>query len=98
MDDVRISSATPVSGQTPVPSSCTERLVEVAFRNRTAFDLFEWPRLEVTGEQDECVVARLPYYGGMWLPRRLAACAGLVTTPDEALVALIRKVGEQRWG
>ena len=98
MDDVRISSATPVSGQTPAPSSLTERLVELAFRNRTAFDLFEWPRLEVTGEQDECVVARLPYYGGMWLPRRLAACAGLVTTPDEELVALIRKVGEQRWG
>ena len=95
MNDVRISSAVAANGQTPTARDRSERMVEVAFCNRTPFDLFEWPRLEITGEQEGRVVARLPYYGGMWLPRRLAACIGLVTTPDEELVELVRMVGRQ---
>ena len=95
MSDVRITSVAAAHGKSSPTAARTERTAEVTIRDRTALDLFEWPRLEVVGEQDGCVVAQLPYYGGMWLPRRLAACVGLVTTPDEELVELVRTVGRQ---
>ena len=36
-------------------------------------------------------------FGGVWLPRRLAACAGKVTVFDDALAARIRDHAESHF-
>ena len=90
MSEVRVASVPEAEVPAPSGSHATERPVEVAFLDRAPLDLFAWPRLEVLGERDGTVVAVLPFYGGTWLPRHLAACPDAVITPDEELAALVR--------
>lgn len=91
MAEVRVAATHKAEGTGPsLPK--TERQVKVAFLSKAPLDLFEWHGLEVLGDHDGAIVATLPFYGGQWLPRHLAACADLVVTQDEELAALIREV------
>lgn len=64
------------------------RTVTVTFRDAHYLDLLNWKRLEVISRQDGVVVARVPYFGGMWLPRMVTACAGTATTNDPEVNSL----------
>ena len=42
------------------------------------------------GEHDGVVEARIPFYGGPWLVRRIASGGGTITTDDEKLALMVR--------
>lgn len=94
MADVHIAR---VLEDEPVPDAPTqrqERMVGITFSGHTMLDLLEWPRLEVLGTRGKAIVTQLPFYGGMWLPRHLAACGSLATTSDDELASLARGYGK----
>ena len=72
------------------PREPVERDVELRFADRTYLDVLDWPDLHDLHEDDGVLVGSIPYYGGEWLVRRIAACGGSVTTDDFALAAQVR--------
>lgn len=71
------------------PGRQTSRAVEITFSDRRYLDLLPWHDLRVArvGE-DGSVIARTEYYGGMWLPRMIAACGGAARTTDAEVTRL----------
>ena len=59
-------------------------------------DLFAWPQAHVVRTRSATYVVAHDF-GGVWLPRRLAACAGKVTVFDDALAARIRDHAESHF-
>ena len=68
----------------PMPAAPREpeRLVGARFSDPRYLDLFHWDGLQTLSSDDSGVTARLPLYGGPWLARHLAACAGTVRVDD----------------
>lgn len=66
------------------------RVVTLRFDDPHLLDLLEWPDLEIVGESDGAIEARIPFYGGPWLVRRIASGGGSITTDDERLSALVK--------
>lgn len=59
------------------------RTVRLRFDDPRYLDLLPWHDLSVVlREEGGAVVAETPYFGGMWLPRMVAACAGAVSCDD----------------
>ena len=74
----------------PAPREESAREVELLFADTSMLELLEWPRLQLLGDPRETPVrARIPYYGGLWLVRRLAACGSGVTVCDSDLAAAV---------
>lgn len=71
-------------------ADATRRVVELRFSDRHMLDLFDWPDLEILRETDGAVEARIPFYGGPWLVRRIAAGGGSITTTDAELASMVR--------
>lgn len=68
------------------------REVDVTFDDSHYLDLLPWHGLRVTGTgEDGSVSARIDYYGGMWLPRMIAACGGAARTTDPEVARLVRE-------
>lgn len=63
------------------------RQVTLHFVDRTYLTSLDWPGLQVLQEDDKGITAVLPYYEdtSTWLVRRIASCAGNVTTTDNVL-------------
>lgn len=76
----------------PEASFGATRHVRIAFADEHLLELLEWPQLVIEGRERGRLVASIPYYGGPWLARRIAACGGSATTDDEELVASVREV------
>ncbi len=87
MADIHIVPAEEVSPEPQESSSA--RMVRLAFRDRHYLDLLAWPGLRIDRDEGSVIHARIPYYGGEWLPRRVAACAGTVTTSDGEVNTLV---------
>lgn len=67
------------------------RLVNVTFSDARYLQLLPWHDLEAREpDEDGHVRATLPYYGGGWLPRMLAACAGTATADDAEVNETVR--------
>ena len=59
----------------------------------TVLDLFAWPQARIVRTRTATyVVAR--DFGGVWLPRRLAACAGMTEVYDETLASRIQSYSD----
>lgn len=71
------------------------RTVTVLFSDQRYLNLFHWEGLQVLAQEDEGIVARIPYYGGAWLARHLAACAGTVRINDEQLSNQVRAIAQE---
>ena len=86
----RMSETRLLGRSEPLPTRCHERAreVELLFSDARYLRLLPWHRLRVE-EADEQgrIRAHTPYYGGDWLPRMVAACAGTVTTSDPEVSA-----------
>lgn len=75
----------------------TCRMVRLTFEDASILDLLAWHDLRVVSEPGvEPVVAETPYYGGMWLPRMVAACGGAVRCDDQEVTALAREYARQQ--
>lgn len=88
------------SGALPADGAKDEaRSVRLLFRDPRYLDLLPWHNLTVEGTTPEgSVAASTPYYGGMWLPRMVAACAGTVTTDDAEVGWLARRLARDLLG
>ncbi len=75
-------------------SADEEQIVELTFRNKIYIDYLYWPKLKTLEETDDKIVATIPYYGGTWLPRQVAACGGTVTTNNAQVNQLAREYAE----
>lgn len=73
------------------------RRVRLAFRDRRFLALFAWPGLELEEGPDANgdAVGTLPYYGGMWLPRQVAGCGGMVSVDDAEVASLARSYARE---
>ena len=78
--------------RTTEPKKCEKnarREVDITFGDPHYLDLLPWHGLRVTGNgEDGSVSARIDYYGGMWLPRMIAACGGTARTADPEVARL----------
>ena len=82
------------------PAPGAGRTVAITFTDSTYLDLLPWHDLKILTRDDgeAPIVAETPYYGGMWLPRMIAACAGTAHTNDAEVTALVRAYAEQTLG
>lgn len=73
------------------------RLVDVSFDDASYLDLLPWHDLQVVSSPaGKPVRARIPYYGGMWLPRMIAACAGSAHCDDPEVAALVKSYAREQ--
>ena len=86
MTGVSVAPADEVDSQ-PEESVGT-RTVRITFHDRHYLDLLDWPGLRVERDDGSVVYTRIPYYGGDWLPRHIAACAGTAYASDGEVNAL----------
>ena len=98
MEKLTLLDATLPGEAAPVAASHERRSVELRFSDRHMLDLFDWPDLEIVREDDDAILARIPFYGGPWLVRRIAAGGGSITTTDSELNALVRAYAENQLG
>lgn len=70
----------------------TTRRIAIRFDDLRFYELFFWPRLEVTERDDEAgtLEGTIPYYGGDWLVRQLAGCGGAVHVDDPDVTVAVR--------
>ena len=87
----KLLDATLPSDAEPAEADPERRTVTLRFSDPHLLDLLEWPDLEIVDETDGVVVARIPFYGGPWLVRRIASGGGSITTDDERLTALVEE-------
>ena len=72
-----------------VRSPGATRVVDVTFSDARYLDSLPWHGLCVKeSSPDGTVLAEVEYYGGMWLPRMIAACGGTARTSDEEIASL----------
>ena len=73
------------------------RLVDVSFDEASYLDLLPWHALQVvSAPAGGPVRARIPYYGGMWLPRMIAACSGSAHCDDPEVAALVKSYAREQ--
>lgn len=93
MSDIREIDAPPrVAQATPEQQ---DRTVTVRFTDRRYLDIFYWEGMQVLAQDDEGTVVRIPHYGGTWLARHLAACAGTVRISDEQLSNQVQEIAQE---
>lgn len=82
-----VYSTTPTSADDAAPAMVTLR-----FAPGAPLRELDWPRLEVRAvdEATGIVTATIPYFGGDWLVRHLAACGSTVTIDDGGLAQRVR--------
>lgn len=84
MDDVRLVERPQMR---IIPTHETASQVLMRFDDPRYLDLFHWEGMQVLAREGQSTLVRLPAYGGTWLARHIAACAGTVRTSDQALAS-----------
>lgn len=83
----------------PVPalpqSSEPQAQVLVRFCDQRYLDLFHWEGLQVVDQDERGTVAQLPFFGGSWLARHLAACGTSVFVSDQAIAEQMRSYAQE---
>ena len=92
MSDIRVM-ANPSESLDDVSSERENRMVTVAFPDAGILEALEWHGIQVIGTSGSHTVATIPFYGGTWLPRHLAACGG-VATNDAELTEAVRATAQ----
>lgn len=67
-------------------------MITVQFLEPHYLDLFYWEDMQLLARSADGALARMPYYGGMWLVRHLAACAGTVRIDNQALAQRVQEM------
>lgn len=96
MKDVHIAPAEELPPEDE--RTTAERVVRIVFHNRHYLDLLAWPGLHVDRNDGSVVHAHIPYYGGEWLPRRVAACGGTAHTNDGEVNSLAIAYAHRKLG
>lgn len=94
----RMSELEEIDAPMPVPSfqrEQAEQMVTVHFADQRYLDLFHWDGMQLLAQDDAGTTVQLPQYGGTWLVRHLAACAGTVRIDDEQLATQVRSFAQE---
>ena len=86
MSDVSEIPAPAVKGL--VADKTPSKTVVARFSDRRYLDLFYWEGLQVIDDRGPGIVVSMPYYGGTWLARHLAACGANVQVSDSELAQI----------
>lgn len=82
----------------PASPASEPRRVTLTFDSEHWLELLPWHDLEVTRHADGTLTAKTTWYGGMWLPRMIAACGGHVSCDDPMLAAAVRGLATAELG
>lgn len=97
-----MSDVEPIAFRGPVRSVAAATnpatIVTVRFCDRQYLDLFHWDGLQLLEQGEDGTVAKLPFYGGSWLARHLAACAGTVQVSDRGLAEQMQSYARELLG
>lgn len=80
----------------PSTSQTQQKLVVLRFNDLRYLDLFHWEGMQVVSRDESSAMVSLPLYGGSWLARHIAACAGTVQTSDATLAAQAQAYAQDR--
>ena len=89
MGDVTIGDSAPPRS-TSKQNTADAREVALTFHDPSMLDIFSWWHLSITHQDADGIEAALPWLGGQWLVRHLAACAGTVEIHDAELAQAVR--------
>ena len=92
MSNPELGEALPTPPAAKAPSRDGSREIRLVFHDKSALGRFFWPGLELDEEDDVAASGTIPYFGGTWLPRRIAACGKDVETTDPEVAALVTKI------
>lgn len=91
MANLRIANAgSHVRPPALAPERHAPRQVSFVLLDRRLADVFHWNQTTFTSLPSGHVLARCTYFGGNWLPRRLAACGNAVVIADHDLCSAVR--------
>jgi len=91
MDAIEEDFDPPIPARASAPSEEPPHEVALTFFSTDMLRLLDWPRIQLQGDPDAPPVrATIPYYGGMWLVRRLAACGSAVAIEDPEIAEAVR--------
>ena len=82
----------------PAGPASEPRRVTLVFDSEHWLELLPWHDLEVTRRANGTLTAKTAWYGGMWLPRMIAACGGHVTCDDSMLAAAVHGLATAELG
>lgn len=99
MSAVALGSAAP-SSQEPQPAGQQSdgQMVGLVFGDPSYLDLLDWHGLVVEARSEGTVRAHIPWYGGDWLPRMVAACAGTASCDDARVMARAQELARELLG
>jgi len=92
-----VSVVTP-AGEVAEKEIAPSREVRITLRDEHYLALLHWKHLEVISRKDGVISARIPYFGGMWLPRMVAACSGTASTDDHEVNSLAVEYAKELLG
>ena len=82
----------------PAGPASEPRRVTLVFDSEHWLELLPWHDLEEARHAAGNIMAKTAWYGGMWLPRMIAACGGHVACDDPMLAAAVHGLAAAELG
>jgi predicted DNA-binding transcriptional regulator YafY len=73
------------------PDGTPQRTINFVLLDQALADALPWNQTSFTPLASGATLVRCPYFGGTWLPRRLAACGGAIAIDDADMCKLVRQ-------
>ena len=73
------------------PDGTPQRTINFVLLNQALADALPWNQTSFTPLASGATLVSCPYFGGTWLPRRLAACGGAIAIGDADMCKLVRQ-------
>jgi len=80
----------------PANGKENEQPIVVRFLDSRYLDLFLWDGLQLLSQDDDGVTVMIPYYGGTWLIRHLAACGNGIRLGDAQMAQWVQQYAQQQ--
>ena len=73
------------------PDGAPQRTINFVLLDQALADALPWNQTSFTPLTSGATLVSCPYFGGTWLPRRLAACGGAIAIDDADMCKLVRQ-------
>ena len=82
----------------PGNSKESEQSIVVRFMDGRYLELFLWDGLQLLSHDDDGTTVMIPYYGGTWLIRHLAACGDSIRLGDAQMAQWVQQYAQAQLG